>query len=59
MRGLLDTPRVVNGNDVEEGVTAAALPAAHKLAADAAEAVDRHLDALLAHRHLLVAGAGL
>ncbi len=43
---LLDAPRVVDGNDVEQRVLSP-MPASQEVAADTAKAVDRDLDLLL------------
>ena len=43
VRGLLDTAGVVDGNNIEQGVLASAVPASQKVTADATEAVDGNL----------------
>ncbi len=43
---LLDTPGVVDGNDVEEGVLPA-FPASQEVAANPSEAIDGNLELLL------------
>jgi hypothetical protein len=40
---LLDTAGVVDGNNVEQGVLASAVPASQKVTADATKAVDGNL----------------